>query len=284
MFVELDHDDLLVPNTLRQVGERVDAGAGFVYSDFVEFQHDEAGHVRNTTYHEDFGWETYPFTLYGRTLRAVRAFPADARSLCEIYYAPNHVRAWTREAYWRAGGHDAGLPIADDHDLVCRTYLAGIPFAHTGQVGYLYRRHAANTSRLRNAAIQVQQQANRGKYLPLLIDEWCRRTGLAAAEPDAGLLTRVCYSPAASGTHGSIRTSREFLDNLPLGALPAFFRGCHRMLAPGGWLGYPCLRTGPLLRWRPGGFQHVDTAPVDDETAWVSLCARKGQRQPGLAG
>lgn len=37
------------------------------------------------------------------------------------------------------GGHDASLPVTDDHDLLCRTYLAGVKFVHPPRCLYFYR-------------------------------------------------------------------------------------------------------------------------------------------------
>ncbi len=67
---------------------------------------------------------------------------------------PNHVRAWRRDAYRRIGGHDAALPVADDYELLVRTFLHGrmarIPRP-------LYVQHHAidgsNASRRQNAEI-----------------------------------------------------------------------------------------------------------------------------------
>jgi hypothetical protein len=36
---------------------------------------------------------------------------------------PNHVRAWKRDIYTKIGGHSTFLPIADDFELIIRTFL-----------------------------------------------------------------------------------------------------------------------------------------------------------------
>lgn len=173
-FIEMDHDDLLVPRTLQRIADGIAAGAGFVYSDVAVFND---GKLDSWGYSPDWGWEHYPIRIYDKPFIATRNFEISPRSLCEVYFAPDHVRVWSREAYWKAGGHDASLSVGDDHDLICRTYLTGLPFHHTGGCGYLYRYHESNTVKLRNAAIQAQQKANRHKYLAPLIVEWCKRHG-----------------------------------------------------------------------------------------------------------
>src|SRR6266699_1371062 len=56
LFVELDHDDLLVPQSLELlVQAATEHQAGFLYSDFVNFLPDGS----SRTYGSDYGWETY---------------------------------------------------------------------------------------------------------------------------------------------------------------------------------------------------------------------------------
>ena len=40
VLVELDHDDILMPDALAKVAQAIDGGAGFVYSDFANFRAD----------------------------------------------------------------------------------------------------------------------------------------------------------------------------------------------------------------------------------------------------
>jgi hypothetical protein len=109
-----------------------------------------------------------------------RTFPLDARSLAEIFYAPDHVRVWRTETYRALGGHDATLAVCDDFDLICRTYLSGAKFAYIADCLYLYRIRGdgGNTWIKRNAEIQKTQAAVSRKYVRGLTVEWCRREGL----------------------------------------------------------------------------------------------------------
>lgn len=111
----------------------------------------------------------------------MHAFEPDASSLHLIFFAPNHVRAWSRDAYRRAAGHDSTLAVGDDHDLVCRTYLAGVEFNHIAECLYLYRLQpdGQNTYLQRNAEIQQRQQEVSNRYVYGLIAEWSRRKGLS---------------------------------------------------------------------------------------------------------
>ena len=260
ILVELDHDDMLEPTALQDIGNAVDAGAGFVYSDFVNFRPDGTCEVYETKY----GWEHYPHRGY----TAHRAFPADASSLSAIFFAPNHVRAWTREAYESAGGHDASMSICDDYDLVCRTYLAGFKFTHIPRCLYLYRLHDGsrkNTYIARNAEIQAKQEEVGDKYRHLLIAEWCQREKLpmydlgGGTEPAEGFKSVdikwgahvVCNIrnglPMPDNSVGAIRAS-DFLEHIPHcrdstcshqaveGCVVFLMNEIYRVLAPGGWL------------------------------------------------
>ncbi|HUU98853.1 MAG TPA: glycosyltransferase family A protein, partial [Phycisphaerae bacterium] len=150
VLVELDHDDVLVPGILQKVAAAVDKGAGFVYSDSAVFIVKDEQTILPVGYSEMWGWETYPFRVYDREFLASRTFDITARSLCEVYYAPDHVRCWKRSVYEKVGGHDDKLEVGDDHDLICRTYLSHTKFTHTNSCGYLYRNHPGNTVKSHN--------------------------------------------------------------------------------------------------------------------------------------
>ena len=79
----------------------------------------------------------------------MQAFEVTPSSLSLIFYAPNHVRIWSRDTYDKAGGHDEGMTVGDDHELLCRTYLTGARMVRIPEVLYLYR-----------------LQRRTGKYLP----------------------------------------------------------------------------------------------------------------------
>lgn len=264
-FVELDHDDFLMPEALAEIAIAAEAGAGFVYSDCANFRSD----FSSETFDPAYGWESYEVEFAGVTYTAMRSFPANASSLHQIYYAPNHVRAWRRDAYQQSGGHDSSLPVADDHDLVCRTYLAGVPFKHIEKCLYLYRLidGGENTYIQRNAEIQARQQAVSDRYLYSLIQEWARRESLPMFDlggahncppgfqsvdlAGADVNCDIRYGlPFASNSVGCIRAF-DFLEHIPTcvdsacnhgadGVSPRCVVGVmneiYRVLAPGGWL------------------------------------------------
>jgi len=174
LIVELDHDDELLPTCLERVQAVWQNGAEFVYSNSVGWGED--GRVEQ--FGMNHGWTFEPFYWRDCPRRAYHAFPVTPRSLYQIWYAPNHVRAWDRTFYTRIGGHAAHLSVADDHDLLCRTYLATDKITHIPEVLYAQRLHAHSTSVLQNGELTRLQTEIGNKYLHDMVLTWCRRRGL----------------------------------------------------------------------------------------------------------
>ena len=187
IFVEFDHDDLFTPgNSLQIIHDKFKAGADFVYSDTAVFRQKDV--VNNDikfnpfTYSSQHGWQEYDIKVYGHKLKATRCFSISPRSLCEIYYCPDHVRSWSRKAYYKAGGHNPELSVCDDHELMIKTYISGANFEHTGGCHYLYRMFSDNTVWSRNQLIQDTSLSLRKQYMPQLIQAWLKQNNLAALD------------------------------------------------------------------------------------------------------
>jgi glycosyltransferase involved in cell wall biosynthesis len=309
-FVELDHDDLLVPRALSRIAEAAKrTGAGFLYSDFANFRADGTCEVYDSVY----GWESYPVARDNDNARgytAMRAFDADASALHLIFFAPNHVRVWHRDTYAQAGGHDASLGVADDHDLICRTWLTGTPFHHIPECLYLYRLLAdgANTHIQRNAEIQQRQQEISNRYIYALIAEWCRRCDLpmldlgasgcppgyrSAGVGDSGAISDLQSGlPYADSSAGCVR-AYDFLEHVAScsgrhcdhGAsgmrgkcVVGMMNEIHRVLAPGGWL----VSRMPSTDGR-GAFQDPTNVSFWNTNSFWSYTRRQhAQKIPGL--
>lgn len=174
-LIELDHDDMLMPTAMTVLAEEIAKypDVGFFYSDSVNFHAN--GSCRK--FNNNHGWESYPVTFRGKQYTAMSAFEPTPASLHLIYYAPDHVRVWKTTAYRAVGGHDKTLAVGDDHDLICRTYIAGYEFMHIPNCMYMYRLHdfGQNTFVLQNEQVQTTQQAVSNSYTRGLVREWCRR-------------------------------------------------------------------------------------------------------------
>jgi O-antigen biosynthesis protein len=175
-YVELDCDDVLHETALEKIGQAFEGGADFVYSDCAQWMQDPTGKIKaewpGNPYPAAYGWESYPVTFRGARLHAQRAPAANAHNLRMIWWAPNHVRAWTRAAYEKIGGHDVTMPVADDHDLMIRFYLAGCRMVHLPWCLYFYRVHETNTVKVQNAAIQNGSWNNFARYIYRLAEKF----------------------------------------------------------------------------------------------------------------
>jgi len=184
IFVELDHDDEFTPNAL---GDVVSAfaqfpEAGFVYSNWVEL-HEKTG--QSLTYGENwaFGYGAYCEQEYsGKTLQVAQAPPINCETIRHIVSAPNHLRAWKQEEYWRCGGHNAELHVADDYELIVRTFL-NTRMVHIPRLCYLQYLDGRNTTDARRSEIQ-RLVRNIAQFYDIQIHERLLELGLEDAAWD----------------------------------------------------------------------------------------------------
>jgi O-antigen biosynthesis protein len=167
ILVELDHDDELTPNALQHVVEayRRFPDAGFFYTDCAEIF--ESG--ENATYGEGwaFGFGSYREEwLNGRSYMVTNAPDINAKTIRHIVGVPNHIRAWTRQAYHQTGGHNPEVHVCDDYELVIRTFLTTrmVHIQRFGYIQYFNDKSTGNTQWQRNAEIQRLVKYFRARY------------------------------------------------------------------------------------------------------------------------
>jgi glycosyl transferase family 2 len=177
ILAELDHDDELMPDALAQIvrafrhfdgssAER--ALAGFAYTDFAEIAADGSA----VTYADSwaFGYGSYRWERSDeRTLAVANAPNINPKTIRHIVGVPNHLRAWRRDAYEDAGGHGRHIHVADDYELLVRTFLT-TRMARVPRLGYLQWRNPSgaiqrgNTHQERNQEIQRLTRAFSQRY------------------------------------------------------------------------------------------------------------------------
>jgi O-antigen biosynthesis protein len=264
VLVELDSDDLLAPYALEEVRRAFDESpnVGFVYSHCADFFADGSPSTYGLIGDAN-GWKYRDTVLDGRAYKEIIAFPPNAAAMASIFYAPNHVRCWRRDFYEKLGGHNPSYPVADDHELLIRTYLRGemkcIP-----KLCYLYRMGANNTFAPRAAEIAALTRKLYVEYIDRLVARECELAKIPAvglAAPDDILPGWVRYDVTDPQVLDQLRGRWPFEDS-SVGAFRAFdflmllpdkehtMREIHRCLRPGGW----------LLTWTPstdgrGAFQ-----------------------------
>jgi len=95
-LVELDHDDTLLPLALEKIDAAIrEHDADFVYSDCAQMRADGSYQL----FGKEYGWEHYNHRVGDKVHQVNRSFPVNARSLSDIFYAPDHVRVWKRDIY-----------------------------------------------------------------------------------------------------------------------------------------------------------------------------------------
>ncbi|MET8951634.1 glycosyltransferase [Streptomyces sp. NPDC004393] len=282
ILVELDHDDLLAKSCLTELGEAFDAHpeAVFVYSNTAQITED--GKRDESRFDEAFGWKYEEVTVDGRSLLQAVSLAPTPHNVSYIWYAPNHVRAFRKESYEKAGGYDASRTVLDDQDLMCRLFHVG-DFHHINRCLYLQRVHPANTQRDPeiNAHIQRETVTLYDKYIEANALAWTQRRellalNLGAADRKPPGYLGVDQNPGegvdivapmpgkldlADGSVGLIRAV-EFLERVP--AKVPLINELYRLLAPGGML----LTTTPSSDGR-GAYQNpTHVAYYNENSFW----------------
>ena len=124
ILVELDHDDELTDYALDYVvkGFKQFPEAGFLYTDCAEILEDGT----NFTYRDGwaFGYGSYTDVEYkGKLYKSGKGGNINAKTIRHIISAPNHIRAWRKSFYESIGGHNKELHVADDYEIMVRTFL-----------------------------------------------------------------------------------------------------------------------------------------------------------------
>lgn len=158
ILAELDHDDLLVPWCTEDLykAAKKHPEAGFFFNDTLEVDEN----WNSLTYPDGFalGYGSYRKEEYaGKIMDVSNQQNINPKTIRHIVGVPNHVRAWRRSTYFEIGGHNRSLVIADDYELVVRTFLKTIicKIPKLGYLQFLYNNaNGQNTHNLSRADIQ----------------------------------------------------------------------------------------------------------------------------------
>jgi glycosyltransferase involved in cell wall biosynthesis len=141
VIAEVDHDDMITADCLAEVAAAfADEEIGFVYSDNAKLQMEGVF----LPYMAEYGWTYRRYNWKGRSLIAMNSLPMTPNNIGNIWFAPDHVRAWRKSVYDLIGGHDEKLAVCDDLDLMHRLYLV-TRFKFISKVLYIYRIVGDNT-------------------------------------------------------------------------------------------------------------------------------------------
>ncbi len=124
LLAELDHDDYLTPDCTYYLhkASQQHPEIGFFYTDNAEC--DENWNSLHYPNGFAFGYGKYEkFDVNGFNFDSCIAPPINPKTIRHIVGVPNHIRAWRRDVYFQIGGHNRDLAIADDYELLVRTFL-----------------------------------------------------------------------------------------------------------------------------------------------------------------
>jgi glycosyltransferase involved in cell wall biosynthesis len=124
ILVELDHDDELTDYALDCVVQGFEQfpEAGFLYTDNAEIYEDGTSYAYRDGW--AFGYGSYTDAEYhGRLYKSGSAGNINSKTIRHISSTPNHIRAWRKSFYESIGGHNKELHVADDFEIMIRTFL-----------------------------------------------------------------------------------------------------------------------------------------------------------------
>lgn len=168
-LVELDHDDALTTECLEISNDAIlkYPDAGFLYSDVCEmyedgemktYDHDWSGnwYARHDNYF-DFGYAGHTWVNVDKKDILAHWYPdINPLSIRFNISMPDHVRMWERNLYNQIGGHNKNTPVADDLEILIRTFL-NTRMIHVKKV--LYFQYNNRNSTVDNNATDINRRA-----------------------------------------------------------------------------------------------------------------------------
>jgi len=160
ILVEVDHDDELTPDCLEKIVKtfKQHPECGFAYGDCAEAYE---GSNNSNWYGWDcgFGYDVY-YRVWvhemNRWQNVLRNTIINGITILHLAGLPNHPRAWTKECYHLLGGHREELLVADDYDMLVRSFLC-TKYACIPDLLYIQYRNenGDNSTFTRNQQIQI---------------------------------------------------------------------------------------------------------------------------------
>jgi glycosyltransferase involved in cell wall biosynthesis len=174
-LVELDHDDMLTDTALEEVKNAFEANphVGMVYTNSASFFENgnpqrfpegepwtQPDRYREVEYHGKKYLECRNPDIYDR-------FGPHFTQVFGWFLTvgPHHIRSFRAETFWKLGGYNPELPVADDFDLFARFFLESECY-HLDKMLYLYRYRDAfgNATFQRFQAIQDHLKLAQNQY------------------------------------------------------------------------------------------------------------------------
>jgi glycosyltransferase involved in cell wall biosynthesis len=157
-LMEMDHDDELTEDAVELMVKAFTEypDAGFVYSDCIESDEKLATRKYPKGFAFDYG-NYYEDTIRGHKVSVCACVPVNPKTIRHIVGVPNHFRAWRRTHYFEIRGHNRGLTIADDYELIVRSFLT-TRFVRIPKCCYIQYYHTGNTQNANGGATRKDIQ------------------------------------------------------------------------------------------------------------------------------
>ncbi|KFN04125.1 glycosyltransferase [Bacillus clarus] len=224
ILVELDHDDELTPDCLEKIVRAFQENpeCGFVYGDSAEV------YVENNHSHW-YGWDCgFGYSMYyrvwvhemNRWQNAYKQTVINGKTITHLVGLPNHPRAWTRDCYHQIGGHREELLVADDYDILVRTFLCTKYVAIPDLLYIQYRNEGGdNSTFLRNKQIQILCKELESYYHERIYKR-VKELGLPDSLPYSRIWETDIEHPARRSAHiiHEDKSKRSMLFPIPYGS------------------------------------------------------------------
>jgi len=125
-LVEFDHDDEMRSEALAMIvaAFEKDPSVGMIGSDCIELYEETLADWNYGDFY-GFGFHSYyKQWLDNRWVSVSRNGALNQWTIRHVVGVLNHVRVWRRTCYEEIGRHDWRLNVADDYDLIVRTFLS----------------------------------------------------------------------------------------------------------------------------------------------------------------
>lgn len=169
-LLELDHDDSVISTLFEKCVDAIKQfpDGGFIYTDVCELFED--GEMRPYGMIADNReWYGHPDNWFDWAYAGHEWVEADGNNYLSHCYPeinpktirfnigmPNHARLWRKDIYNKVGGHNRLMPVADDYELIVKTFLE-TPMIHIREM--LYLQYNNRNSTVNNNGTEINRRA-----------------------------------------------------------------------------------------------------------------------------
>lgn len=155
---EIDHDDELTKDCLLWLVNTFSKypDVGMAYTDCAEYI-ESTGECVDYGNDFAFGFGSYRTEVYKNRKYLVTNYPRiNQHTIRHIVGVANHVRCWRASTYHNLGGHNENLHVADDYELILRTFLHS-RIAHIPKFGYIQYLNSDNSNTTDRRRPEIQR-------------------------------------------------------------------------------------------------------------------------------